>query len=293
MPERSPKTTNGFQDDDGCPDDVPTTTTTAIADVDDKCPDDAEDGDGFRGRGRLPTAARTPTATASPTQIDKCPDEPEDNDGFEDDDGCPDPDNDNDGILDVDDQCPNSPRTKNGFQDEDGCPDEVPDSDNDGIPDTVDKCPDSRGERTTASRTRTAARIAAALVELTGEEVKIKDIVNFAKDSDKIIGPRSFLVLDAVGGLLAHHPEIFQIEVGGHTDSTGDAAANTDLSKRRAAAVVDYLTTKGVEAKRLSSQGYGPDKPIADNKTAGGRGKNRRVEFRIVSSAKKSAAPPQ
>jgi len=52
------------------------------------------------------------------------------------------------------------------------------------------------------------------------------------------------------------------------------------------------LTSKGVDAKRLSSQGYGPDKPIADNKNAAGRAKNRRVEFRIVSSTKKPASPP-
>lgn len=61
-----------------------------------------------------------------PDQDDKCPDEAEDRDGFQDADGCPDPDNDGDGILDKDDRCPNEPETKNGFQDDDGCPDEVP-----------------------------------------------------------------------------------------------------------------------------------------------------------------------
>src|SRR5262249_31209837 len=112
-------------------------------------------------------------------------------------------------------------------------------------------------------------------------------------DSDKIVGARSFQVLDGVASLMVHHPEVFQVEVGGHTDNTGDAAHNTELSKARAAAVVSYLTTKGVDAKRLSSQGYGPDKPIADNKTAGGRTKNRRVEFNIVSSTKKPPPAPK
>jgi outer membrane protein OmpA-like peptidoglycan-associated protein len=59
-----------------------------------------------------------------PDDVDKCPDDAEDKDGFEDEDGCPDPDNDGDGIPDTKDKCPNEPETVNGFQDEDGCPDE-------------------------------------------------------------------------------------------------------------------------------------------------------------------------
>jgi len=57
---------------------------------------------------------------------DKCPDQAEDRDGFQDNDGCPDPDNDGDGIPDEKDKCPNEPETFNGYQDEDGCPDEIP-----------------------------------------------------------------------------------------------------------------------------------------------------------------------
>ncbi len=177
----------------------------------------------------------------------------------------------------------------NGYQDQDGCPDEVPDRDHDGIPDAQDKCPDAP-ETYNGFLDDDGCPDRAPLAELSDEEIKIKDIVNFAKDSDKIIGPRSFLVLDGVAALLVHHPEIFQVEVGGHTDDAGDAAHNKDLSKQRAAAVVTYLGGKGVDAKRVSSQGYGPDKPIADNKTAAGRARNRRVEFRILSSAKKPAA---
>ena len=63
---------------------------------------------------------------------DKCPNEAEDKDGFSDDDGCPDPDNDNDGILDGADRCPNEAETRNGYRDDDGCPDA--DKDSDGIP---------------------------------------------------------------------------------------------------------------------------------------------------------------
>lgn len=78
-----------------------------------------------------------------PDVQDRCPAEAEDKDGFEDEDGCPDPDNDKDGILDVDDKCPNEAEDADGFEDEDGCPD--PDNDKDGIPDTSDKCPNEAG----------------------------------------------------------------------------------------------------------------------------------------------------
>lgn len=58
--------------------------------------------------------------------MDRCPNEAEDKDGYQDEDGCPDPDNDKDGVMDKADKCPNQGETRNGFQDDDGCPDEVP-----------------------------------------------------------------------------------------------------------------------------------------------------------------------
>ena len=73
-----------------------------------------------------------------------------------------------------------------------------------------------------------------------------------------------------------------KVLVEGHTDSTGAHAFNMDLSNRRAKAVVDYLVGKGVSPSRLSAQGYGPDRPIADNATKLGRSKNRRVQFTQV-----------
>ena len=68
------------------------------------------------------------------------------------------------------------------------------------------------------------------------------------------------------------------LEVGGHTDNTGDLATNTRLSRKRAEFIRDYLTTNGLDAKRLSAKGYGPDSPISDNASSTGRAKNRRVE---------------
>jgi outer membrane protein OmpA-like peptidoglycan-associated protein len=78
-----------------------------------------------------------------PDVRDRCPNEAEDRDGFEDDDGCADPDNDQDGIPDARDKCPNEAEDQDAFEDEDGCPD--PDNDKDGVPDATDKCPGEAG----------------------------------------------------------------------------------------------------------------------------------------------------
>lgn len=71
-----------------------------------------------------------------------------------------------------------------------------------------------------------------------------------------------------------------RFEVGGHTDSSGTDAVNEPLSEARARAVVDHLVGGGIPASALTARGYGSTKPVADNATAEGRARNRRVEFR-------------
>jgi OOP family OmpA-OmpF porin len=68
----------------------------------------------------------------------------------------------------------------------------------------------------------------------------------------------------------------------GHTDSTGNAALNQKLSVARAEAVKNFLTSKGIEKNRVYTEGKGSSQPVADNKTAEGRAKNRRVEVEVV-----------
>jgi len=174
---------------------------------------------------------------------DKCPTEAEDKDGFEDEDGCPDPDNDKDGVADATDKCPNEPETRNGFQDEDGCPDQVP----------------------------------AAVARFTGV---IKGIT-FRKNSADIKSA-SFVTLKQAVEVMKSYPTL-RIEISGHTSDDGQRDFNMKLSHKRADAVKAYLVSAGAEPYRIATIGYGPDKPIADNKDKAGKEKNRRIEFRLLS----------
>jgi hypothetical protein len=116
-----------------------------VYDVDDKCPDQPEDRDGFNDQDGCPDLDNDNDGI--PDATDKCPNEPEDLDQFEDEDGCPDPDNDKDGIPDLNDACPNAAEDHKGKRPNDGCPSSAEDSDGDGVPDTTDKCPDDPEDR--------------------------------------------------------------------------------------------------------------------------------------------------
>jgi len=101
----------------------------------------------------------------------------------------------------------------------------------------------------------------------------------FATSSAKI-DTASYALLDQLAVTAAKCPNA-KIEVGGHTDSVGDAAMNQGLSEARANAVVNYLVSKGVAAERLAAVGYGEGSPIADNDSSEGRAVNRRIELQV------------
>lgn len=105
-------------------------------------------------------------------------------------------------------------------------------------------------------------------------------IINFASGSSDIPADNK-AILDQAATLLNKVTNV-KLNVGGHTDSTGNAAANKALSQRRAQAVVDYLTSKGVDGSKLVAQGHGSDQPVAENTTEEGRFKNRRIEFSVA-----------
>jgi outer membrane protein OmpA-like peptidoglycan-associated protein len=113
------------------------------------------------------------------------------------------------------------------------------------------------------------------------EKIVITKKVHFEFDK-AVIRPISFRILDAVVDIMKQNPDIRKVQVEGHCDAKGSDAYNEKLSQRRANAVRDYLIAHGVEADRLVAIGYGESRPVADNGTAEGRARNRRVEFTIL-----------
>ena len=210
-----------------------------ILDGDDQEPNLAEDIDGFQDKDGVPDLDNDGDGILDAD--DASPNVAEDFDGFEDEDGAPDLDNDGDRILDVNDQCPNEAETYNGFMDEDGCPDKKP--------------------------------------EIVFEEKAaiILDGVNFASGSSELTESAKE-VLGKVVRTLEDYPEM-TLEINGYTDNTGSLAFNMKISKQRAESVKKYLINQGIQAERLTSNGYGPENPIESNSTKEGRAKNRRIEF--------------
>lgn len=188
--------------------------------------------------------------------------------------GCP-PDRDGDGVLDDDDACPDLKGIKSEDPEKNGCPG---DRDGDDIRDDKDACPDEKGKPDPDPKKNGCP----TLVRVTKTEIHILQQVQFKTGSDEILAASADL-LTQVANVLSEHSEILKIEVQGHTDNRAGAAYNKKLSQRRAASVVKWLTSKGgISEDRLVPQGYGLEKPIADNATDEGRQKNRRVEFKII-----------
>ncbi|MBF0281795.1 MAG: OmpA family protein [Zetaproteobacteria bacterium] len=104
--------------------------------------------------------------------------------------------------------------------------------------------------------------------------------VLFENDSAKIT-TASNVILDNAVAVMKKHTEL-KVEVGAHTDSVGSTAYNLKLSDRRAQSVMNYLTSHGVSANRLTSKGYGESKPVAKNNSEENRAKNRRVELNVI-----------
>ena len=251
-----------------------------VADKDDKCPDVAgkpelngcpdADGDGI-----------TDAEDACPDvfglkEFNGCPDT--DGDGIADkDDECPEvagkaalkgcPDADNDGIADKDDKCPQQA----GPKENNGCP--WPDRDGDGVLDKDDDCPEEAGPASNKG-----------CPEVT-QEVQTQ-LNSFAKTilfdvGKSTIRPESATVLNNIVNVLNKYKNS-KFSVEGYTDTSGNKDKNQRLSEDRAYSVKAYLVDKGINPARLSAKGFGPEKPIASNKTKKGRELNRRVEINLV-----------
>lgn len=119
-----------------------------------------------------------------------------------------------------------------------------------------------------------------------GEAIKVtfESGILFATNSSTL-NSASRASLDKFATSLINNPDT-DVEIYGHTDSTGSDAINNPLSVRRAESVYNYLNSKGVSGQRMSYEGFGSSQPIADNSTAAGRSENRRVEVFILPNAK-------
>jgi len=185
-----------------------------------------------------------------------------------------DKDSDGDGVLDKYDQCPNTPAGDK--VDAKGC--SLPkDSDNDGVVDAKDACPN------TPAGAKVDARGCREALEKT---VAIDLYVTFPHNSTDISAAYK-QEIGKVAKFMTQYPDT-KCQLAGHTDSTGSEKYNLALSKKRAAAVVSYLVNEfGIDASRLSSQGFGESQPIADNGSRAGQAKNRRVTATIKAITKK------
>ena len=251
-----------------------------VADKDDKCPDVAgkpelngcpdADGDG------ITDAEDSCPDVFGLKEFNGCPDT--DGDGIADkDDECPEvagkpelkgcPDADNDGIADKDDKCPDQA----GPKENNGCP--WPDRDGDGVLDKDDECPEEAGPASNKG-----------CPEVT-QEVQTQ-LNSFAKTilfdvGKSTIRPESATVLNNIVNVLNKYKNS-KFSVEGYTDTSGNKDKNQRLSEDRAYSVKAYLVDKGINPARLSAKGFGPEKPIASNKTKKGRELNRRVEINLV-----------
>jgi outer membrane protein OmpA-like peptidoglycan-associated protein len=189
---------------------------------------------------------------------------------------------DGDGTVDIKDSCPTVPGPPTFH----GCPD----TDGDGIPDTRDKCITEPGTIEYSGCPAPIVKAPAPIIKtdtLAANDKQadsISTIMNelaqyiFFETDKATLTPASVEALNKIVDLLKQQP-FKQLQIEGHTDNTGTPKRNEQLSEQRAHTVLEYLATAGIDRKKLTAKGFGATKPIANNKTAEGRARNRRTVF--------------
>jgi outer membrane protein OmpA-like peptidoglycan-associated protein len=306
---RRAEDTDGFSDEDGCPDED--NDSDGIPDAKDRCVLESETFNGNQDLDGCPDLDGDQDKDGVLDGLDRCPLEAEDKNGDRDDDGCPDVpvvlvaarnpdkapgvvarpkpadikreaalpwtagDSDGDKIPNAVDPCPRAGEDKDKWADEDGCPE--PDNDHDGVPDKADRCPREAEVINGVKDTDGCPDVGASSVSMTGDHVEIEEKVYFSYGT-AALSPRSFGLLKQMAALLRAYPNV-RIRVEGHTDSSGPERRNEKLSEQRATAVVRFLVKQGIAARRLRAVGFGPFRPLESNDTPEGKEANRRVEF--------------
>lgn len=236
---------------DGCPAEDPD--NDGIGRLVDKCPESKEDGlPPNPGDGCPSNAAADADGDGVADAVDKCPGLREDNLPPNPSDGCPSPDRDKDGIVDSVDKCPDQPETFNGWEDSDGCPDSLPMS---------------------------------TAVVIDEKEMTVHlpsgSVFEFPVGSTELT-PAGKAAAAETAKLLNAHPEWDRIEIEGHASSKGDDKANVALTLERARAVARALIANKVDSRRLVPIGYGEYCPRIDRGDDVDEPANRRVELKIV-----------
>jgi outer membrane protein OmpA-like peptidoglycan-associated protein len=106
------------------------------------------------------------------------------------------------------------------------------------------------------------------------------DRLEFNTDSD-VLKPGSEEQVHNIAEIMKAYPNV-NLRIGGYTDNVGDENHNLELSQRRAEETMNEIAADGVDKSRLSAQGYGSQYPVADNSTAEGRDRNRRIDIRVI-----------
>jgi OmpA-OmpF porin, OOP family len=248
-----------------------------------------------------PVAVAKPVATPAPVvkvmdsdgdgvpdNLDRCADTPKGQ--MTDATGCP-SDSDGDGVADAVDRCPGT--VAGAAVDATGC---LADLDGDGVLNQFDRCPgtvagavvdatgclaDLDGDGVLNEFDRCPGTVAGATVDSQGCPQRfVVQNLRFANNSAELDADAR-QSLDEVAASLLAGAAFKSVRVSGFSDNRGNEQYNIDLSARRAKSVADYLISRGLPANQVSSKGFGPQQPIADNSTIEGRSTNRRVEINI------------
>jgi outer membrane protein OmpA-like peptidoglycan-associated protein len=239
---------DGFEDSDGCPE--RDNDKDGVDDLLDKCEGQLEDFDGFEDSDGCPELDNDKDGFND--DADKCPIAPEDKDGFEDNDGCPEEDNDQDGVIDGLDKCPKDKEDLDGFEDKDGCPEE--DNDQDGVLDGADKCADQLETLNGVDDGDGCADEGLFEVNLAQGTVKFATPIRFAGVT-ATLDEGSTATVAALTALLKQS-EGLRLRLVVHTGDAGFEAANLSLSEERSKALAALIATDGLSIDRIATAAY-------------------------------------